>query len=149
MGQISGGKAKMTDAGTHVPLIAYWPGKSPAGKVLDDLIDFSDFLPTICEAAGAPIPNDRIIDGRTFLPQILGKKGKSREWIFCHYWGYGRKKEETREYVRDQRWKLYDNGQMYDTRNDILEQSPLQDSEPELLAVRKRLQAALEAVRKQ
>ncbi len=148
-GQISGGKAKMTDAGTHVPLIAYWPGKSPAGKVLDDLIDFSDFLPTICEAAGAPIPNDRIIDGRTFLPQILGKKGKSREWMFCHYWGYGRKKEETREYVRDQRWKLYDNGQMYDTRNDILEQSPLQDSEPELLAVRKRLQAALEAVRKQ
>ncbi|MDZ7724851.1 MAG: sulfatase-like hydrolase/transferase [candidate division KSB1 bacterium] len=147
-GRIKGGKAQMTDAGTRVPLIACWSGKSPAGTVLEDLVDFSDFLPTVREAAGSAVPADRIIDGRTFLPQILGRKGKPREWIFCHYWGRGRNKEQTREFVRDQRWKLYDNGQMYDIKNDVLEQSPLQDTEPKLVAVRKRLQAAFEAVRK-
>ncbi|MBW2590534.1 MAG: hypothetical protein JRD71_07425 [Deltaproteobacteria bacterium] len=92
-------------------------------------------------------PTDRIIDGRTFLPQILGKNGKPREWIFCHYWGYGRKKEGTREFVRNQRWKLYDNGQMYDIKNDVAEQSPLKETAPEVLAERKRLQEALDAVR--
>lgn len=147
-GRIKGGKAKMTDAGTRVPLVATWRGKSPAGKVLEDLVDFSDFLPTVCEAACAPIPTDRVIDGRTFLPQILGRKGKPREWIFCHYWGRGRNRKETREFVRDQRWKLYNDGKMYDIRSDVLELSPLQETEPELVAVRKRLQAALEVVKK-
>ena len=63
--RVKGGKSQMTDAGTRVPFIATWPGKSPTGKVLDDLIDFSDFLPTVCEAAGAPVPADRVIDGRS------------------------------------------------------------------------------------
>jgi len=137
----------MTDAGTRVPLIAHWRGKSPIGRVVEDLVDFSDFLPTVCETAGVSPPTDRIIDGRTFLPQILGKNGKPREWIFCHYWGYGRKKEGTREFVRNQRWKLYDNGQMYDIKNDVAEQSPLKETAPEVLAERKRLQEALDAVR--
>lgn len=146
-GSIRGWKGSMTDGGTRVPLVATWPGKNPSGKVLEDLIDFSDFLPTVCEAAGAPVPADRIFDGRSFLPQILGRKGKAREWVFCHYWGFGRKKEETREFVRNQRWKLYDDGRMYDIKNDVLEEHPLEKAEPEVVAARKRLQAALEAVR--
>ena len=137
----------MTDAGTRVPLIATWHSKSPAGKVLEDLVDFSDFLPTVCEGAGAAVPADSIIDGRTFLPQILGRKSKPREWVFCHYWAKGRNKKGTREFVRDVRWKLYDNGQMYDIKNDVLERSPLKDSETEVIVARKRLRAALETVK--
>lgn len=41
--EIQGGKAKFTDAGTHVPLIANWPGTTPAGTTCKDLIDFTDF----------------------------------------------------------------------------------------------------------
>ena len=147
--RVKGGKSSMTDAGTRVPLVASWPGKSPTGKILNDLVDFSDFLPTLCEAAGAPIPSDRIIDGRTFLPQIQGKEGEPREWVYCYYWGSKdmEKKGVRREFVRDQRWKLYNNGQMYDIENDVLEQSPLKEDEPELIVVRKRLKAALEAAR--
>src|SRR5207249_9215665 len=42
-----GGKGETTDAGMHVPLIVSWPGKATAGKVCPDLVDSTDFVPTI------------------------------------------------------------------------------------------------------
>ena len=40
---IKGGKGGLKDMGTHVPLVAYWKGKTPPGTVLNDLVDFTDF----------------------------------------------------------------------------------------------------------
>jgi len=34
--------------------------------VSDALVDFSDFLPSAVEAAGAALPEDRVFDGRFF-----------------------------------------------------------------------------------
>src|SRR5687767_12974418 len=45
-----GGKGRSNARGTHVPLIANWPGSISAGKVNEDLIASTDFLPTICAA---------------------------------------------------------------------------------------------------
>ena len=50
---VAGGKGTMTDAGTRVPLIAAWPGVVKPGAVCDDLIDFSDFLPTFVKLGSA------------------------------------------------------------------------------------------------
>ncbi len=124
-GTVRGGKAAMTDSGTHVPLIANWPGRIPAGRVNENLVDFSDFLPTFATFSGGGLPADRPIDGLSFASQLLGKADKTRQWVFCHYWGYGRRKEDTREFVRDKRFKLYDNGEFFDVENDPLEQHPL------------------------
>ncbi|MHC4647973.1 MAG: sulfatase/phosphatase domain-containing protein, partial [Planctomycetota bacterium] len=77
---VIGGKGRLTDAGTKVPLIANWPGTTPVGKVCDDLIDFSDFMPTFAELAGATPPKDRVIDGVSFASQLMGKRGNPREW---------------------------------------------------------------------
>ena len=41
--EMIGDKGRPTDAGTHVPLVAQWKGHIPAGKVNQDLIDFTDF----------------------------------------------------------------------------------------------------------
>src|SRR6476659_4877306 len=46
---ISGQKATMLEGGSRVPLIVNWPGHTPAGKVNNDLIDFSDFFATFAE----------------------------------------------------------------------------------------------------
>ena len=35
-----------------MPLLASWKGVVPAGKVVDDLIDFSDFYATFAELGG-------------------------------------------------------------------------------------------------
>lgn len=144
-GIIQGDKGQTTDAGTRVPLIANQPGVVPSGKVCSDLVDFSDFVPTFAEAAGTEIPENMKVDGRSFLPQLSGKKGNPREWIFCHYdprWGNRRK----RRFVRDKRWKLYADGELYDVPADTLEQNP-NPSDPEAVAARKRLQAVLDSIK--
>ena len=78
---VAGGKGATTNAGTRVPLIASWPRFTSEGRVCSDLIDFSDFFPTLCEAAAATIPSGPAMDGTSFLPQIRGKRGDPREWI--------------------------------------------------------------------
>jgi len=141
---IRGDKGNTTDGGTHVPMIANQPGVIPAGKVCGDLVDFSDFVPTFAEAAGTEIPGDMPVDGRSFMPQLRGEKGNPREWIFCHYdprWG----KRKMRRFVRDKRWKLYANGELYDVPADTLEQNP-NPSGPEAAEARKRLQKVLRSI---
>ena len=81
---IHGGKAFPTDAGTHVPLVANWRGVAPAGQVTDDLVNFSDFMPTLAAVAGAGLPAG-VIDGHSFLPRLRGQGGPARDWVFCHY----------------------------------------------------------------
>ncbi len=77
---IQGGKGTMTDRGTHVPMMIRWPNHIKAGSTCNDLIDFSDIFPTLCELAGAPLPKEDL-HGRSFLPQLLGKPGNPREWV--------------------------------------------------------------------
>lgn len=131
--RISGEKGSMLEGGANVPLIVNWPGKTPAGKVTADLIDSTDFHPTFAELAGAPLPAKTVIDGRTFAPQLQGKKGQPREWIFiqlARMW-----------YVRDAKYKLDQSGQLFDMSKAPFEEIPL----PATAAApaRARLQAAL------
>jgi arylsulfatase A len=55
---VQGGKNHLNDAGTRVPFIVNWPGIAPRGKVVEDLIDFTDLLPTFAEVSGANIPKN-------------------------------------------------------------------------------------------
>ena len=142
--KVAGGKGKMTDAGNRVPFIVSWPGTTPAGKVSRDLVDFSDFLPTICEAAGVAVPDSLNIDGRSFLPQLQGERGNPRDWIYMWYARNGGPKGQ--EFTRDQRHKLYRDGRFFDVQEDVLEKSPLDFSglSPELRKTHEKLQAALD-----
>ncbi|MHC4618959.1 MAG: sulfatase-like hydrolase/transferase [Planctomycetota bacterium] len=144
---IKGGKSKTIDAGTHVPLIANWKGAVPPGRICDDLVDFSDFLPTLAEAAGAALPENLVIDGRSFLPQLRGRKGNPRQWLFCHYTRSGGR-ETPRRFVRDKRWKLYDTGKLFDVQADPLEQRPISPGSggEQAAATRKRFQAVLDSI---
>ena len=140
---VQGGKGKMTDAGTRVPLIASWPGTISRGAVLRDLVDFSDFLPTLCEAAGVTVPADLTIDGRSFLPRLKGQKGNPREWVYC--W-YKKKKGDppVEVWARNHSYKLYGTGKFYDVSKDLLEKTPLSDLSPEAEQARSMLLKALD-----
>lgn len=142
---IQGGKGQTTDAGTRVPLVAYWPGVVPAGRANDDLVDFSDSLPTALEAAGAPVPCG--LDGQSFLPQLCGKVGSPREWIYCYYCPRPERTQPAR-FVRDQRWKLYGDGRFFDVVNDPAEKHPLEkvESGTPADAAKRKLAAALQSV---
>ena len=138
---ITGGKGLTTDAGTRVALIANWQGTTPAGLAAGDIVDFSDLLPTLADAAGAALPANRIIDGRSFLPQLRGQTGNPRAWIYCYY----QKNPDSliQRFARDQQWKLYDDGNLFDVPADVLEQNP-NPAGAEADAARARLQNVLD-----
>ncbi len=145
-GPFEGGKGLTLDSGCHVPLIVSWPGTAPRGAVRDDLIDFSDVLPTLVEVAGAKLPDDREIDGRSFLPQLKGQPGTPRAWVFCHYDpAWGQLSRHRTRFARDRRYKLYHDGRLYDAQSDPRELTPLTD-DPALQPIRSKLQSALDAM---
>ncbi|MEQ9437529.1 MAG: sulfatase-like hydrolase/transferase [Cyclobacteriaceae bacterium] len=123
--KVAGMKGLPVDAGTHVPLIAQWAGRPGQGQVVRDLIDFTDILPTLLEAAQVEKPTDFLVDGRSFLPQILGERGHPREWIFCDY-NSGKPQFPIVRYAQDHQYKLYSDGSFYHFTKDREEQHPLQ-----------------------
>lgn len=141
---VKGGKGTTTTWGTHVPLVANWPGKVPTGRVSADLVCSTDFLPTLCEAAGATVPAELKIDGRSFMPQILGEKGSPREWLYAWYNPSGGPTPKA-EFAHDARFKLYSDGRLFDVRADDKEKQPLAAASlsADAAAAKAKLQAAL------
>jgi len=139
--EIRGGKGELNDRGTRVPLIANWPGVTPSGAVSDDLVDFTDFLPTFAELAGARLPQGQLADGQSFAPRLRGSSGSPRALVYCEggksYW------------VRNQRWKLYNDGRLFNMDADPYEKKPIRpdDDTPESAGTRSKLQESLDALR--
>ena len=124
--RIRGHKGYPTRAGTHVPLIANWPGTILPGQVNNNLVDFTDFLPTLLDAAHTTLPTTEFTDGVSFYPQLLQLPFEPRAWVFCHYapnWG----RFEPRRYVHDKQYKLFANGEFYDMDTDPMQETPLTD----------------------
>jgi arylsulfatase A len=135
--KIIGLKASMLEGGSRVPLIAKWPGITPAGKVNHDLIDFSDFFATFAEFAGAPLPEGVTLDSHSFAPQIKGQKGTSRDWVYVELNG--------KSYARNARFKLTNGGDLYDLSEAPFSEIPVSSTttDPAAIAARKQLQEVL------
>ena len=97
----------------------------------NDLVDVTDFLPTMLDAAGAETPEGYLIDGRSFYPQLKGEKGDPKEWIFFHYDPMTANRTDLGRirFVRDHDWKLYETGELYDLNADIDEELPIFESD--------------------
>jgi arylsulfatase A len=133
---VRGGKGSMRDTGSWVPLLASWPGVIKAGAVNEGLVDFTDLLPTCLELAGVPSPEG--IDGISFAPQLRGQPGKSRQWVHSLL--------VEKYFVRDAKWKLRENGELYDVSNSPYAETlvPPASETSESGAARARLQAVLD-----
>lgn len=122
--EIPGGKGGTTDRGTHVPFFAYWKGHTPRGGVSNDLIEFTDFYPTLAEAAGVEMGPRDPIDGISFLPLIKGEKRTAeRIWQLNHYqpyWG-----PMPGQYIRNKDYKLYRDGRLIHVSKDLFEEKDL------------------------
>lgn len=137
-----GRKGSLTNGGTHAPLIASRPGTIPS-KVHNDLIDFSDFLPTFCEIAKSST-DGLTLDGVSFLPQLHGEAGKPRKFVYCWY-NRDMTPGKTQATARNQRYKLYGSGEFYDVPNDLQEKQPLATDSltPKQVAIKGELQGVL------
>lgn len=146
--EFAGAKGQSIDGGTHVPLVVTWPKQIEAGQVSQNLVDFSDVLPTICEAAQIAVPDSLDIDGHSFLPGMLGQIGQPREWVYNWYSRSG-EVDKAKVFARNQRFKLYDTGEFYEVPLDELEHKSLDVSRlgEKEKAVHERLSRVLESYR--
>jgi len=102
-----GSKGTLFEGGTRVPMIVNWQGVTPEnGKVSEELIDSSDFMPTFAELAGVNLPQNKVIDGVSFVSQLQGDKGKPREWIFVQL--------AAGWFALEKGWKLNQDGELFD-----------------------------------
>ncbi|HUQ72151.1 MAG TPA: sulfatase-like hydrolase/transferase, partial [Planctomycetaceae bacterium] len=136
--RVIGQKGTMKEGGSRVPLIVNWPGTTPAGKVLPDLVDFSDFYVTFAELAGAKLPADLKLDGRSFAPQLRGEKGQPREFAFVQL--------NDEWYARNQQWKLTQAGDLFSMKDAPFDEIAVakDSSDPAAKVARAQLQAALD-----
>jgi arylsulfatase A len=143
---VVGGKGLTTAAGMHVPLIASWPGRMMGGSICSDLVDSTDFVPTFLDAAGITAVSDLKLDGRTFLPQLLGAEGQPRDWIYSWYSPRQGTDMRVREFAFNHRFKLYRTGEFFDLREDGEEKQPCRVAslEGQAAAAARLLQGALD-----
>jgi len=90
----------------HFPMIMSWPGVIPKGQILRQIGNHVDLLPTICKAAGVPIPVNRTFDGFDALPVAVFGAPSNHDAIF---WPSGGQLA-----VRKGNWKLVQNGKIFD-----------------------------------
>jgi len=140
---VRGGKGKTTNAGTHVPMVAYWPGVIEPGEVNDNLIDMSDFLPTCLAACSIEATNQ--IDGLSFFHQLIGKPGIDRKWIYCYY-NPRPERTEASYFIRDTQYKLYGDERFYDLKVDHLENSPITQPKGDTLKAFSELRTTLDSL---
>jgi arylsulfatase A-like enzyme len=156
---VKGGKASLAEAGVREPFIVNCPSLVPAGVKTDALTDFTDMIPTFAELAGARLPGDVIIDGRSIAKLISGKKKDSdRRWIMAMGFGPAKiadgrvktKKTFTDRVVRDKRYKLWvENGKslkLFEILSDPAEKNNIIDN-PDLkvAAARTKLEAVVQS----
>ena len=130
---MKGAKGSPHQGGSRVPLFMRLPGFTKPGVDIDRLARHYDLFPTLAEIAGAEIPKDVNLDGRSLVPLIKNPKTTwaDRETFFHvgrwakagapNSFGKGNPDPDASKYknfaVRNQKWRLVNN-ELYDIEND-------------------------------
>ncbi len=126
---VPGEKGQSTTYGTHVPFMVSWPGHTTAGKVTDQLVDFTDFMPTLANLTGLPVPTTYgTLDGKDFSKVITtSATTTTKDYVFLHWDpAIGNASRQLVRYAGNSTYKLYDgSGYFYNVVKDIEETYPI------------------------
>ncbi len=127
-------KGSLREGGIREPLLASWPGRIQPGTESGHISALWDILPTLCEIAGAPLPED--IDGISMLPALTGEsEQKEHEYL---YWESRPRGEQV---VRKGPWKGFRGNinegdltiELYNLDEDPAESNDVADEHPEIV----------------
>ena len=109
------------EGGFRVPFVMRWPGRIPAGQVLNGIFSLEDVVPTVMAAAGVPDVKEKLLtgykagdktykvhlDGYNQLPYLSGQSQQSARREFFYYG------EANLYAIRVDDWKIH-----FQTKND-------------------------------
>jgi len=84
-GPLRNKKGSCYDGGIREPGLIRWPGHTKPSTTSDEPVGHVDFLPTICEITGIPVPADRKIDGASWLSVLGGGQVKRTTPLYWHF----------------------------------------------------------------
>lgn len=67
----------------HLPLVMMWQGHFPAGSTVESPVSFTDFAPTILEAAGIAPSKLGTLEGRSIMPVLKGDSTAATRSYVC------------------------------------------------------------------
>ncbi len=115
----------------RVPLLVYAPGLVRPGTRVSQMVLNIDIAPTILDLCGVQPPQGQM-DGRSFLPLLLGQRPKWRDhFIYEYYWEWNFPATPTMFAIRTDRYKyvyyhgVWDWDSFYDLQTDPIERHNL------------------------
>ncbi len=134
-GALRGWKGQMYEGGIRVPMCVSWPGQIPASSKCERVGLTMDLFATVCEAAGAKVPDG--IDGVSLLADMRGKGQAAAKRDLVWVRREGGMPYAGREFYAFRRgdWKLLQNSafetyELYNLAVDPQEQRNLAKAEP-------------------
>jgi len=139
---LRGGKATIYEGGTREPCFVIWPGVVQPGSHSEAMIQGMDFYPTLAAMAGAKLPADQLMDGRSFMSVLKGQSTTARNSIF-DFFPHNVKAtgQLPAASVREGDWKLIrffhdgpqreDRFELYNLRDDLGESNNVAGTQPE------------------
>ncbi|MCG6189379.1 sulfatase [Maribellus maritimus] len=79
------GKGSYYEGGIREPMFAYWKGKIEQGTTTDYPVSNLDFYPTILEVAGISKPEEKVLDGQSFVSLLKGNSMLRERPLFWHF----------------------------------------------------------------
>lgn len=112
------------DQVTRVPLIVWSPGRVPAGKTVDGLVQQQDIASYLFQVAGIKQPPGLEIEDLS--PALTGGEFTGRDAVYCENAKEKRMCAAHLSVMRTEEWKLVhyfdaESGQLFDLKNDPLE----------------------------
>jgi arylsulfatase len=139
-GGYRGGKATVYHGGTHAPSFWRWPAVLNGGVDCPALAAHIDVYPTLAEIAGVKLTGDlaKQVDGRNLLPLL---KNPHADWpdrtLVTHMgrWKRGEagKSKHIQCSIRDSRFRLVENRELFDLQIDPGETTNVIEKHPEVV----------------
>ena len=152
MAPLKGYKGTYYEGGIRVPMFVTWPGIVETGSTCDEPVIGVDFYPTLCEMAGATLPESQPRDGISLVPLLKGHPDalppRSLYWHFPAYLQSYSRTDQQRDplyrsrpvgVIRNGDWKLleyFESGdlELFNLAGDVGESTNLVDRHPEKAA---------------
>ncbi len=140
-GGFRGGKGSVYHGGTHSPAFWRWPAAFKGGVDCDAFTAHIDVLPTLAEIAGVKLTGDvaKQVEGRSMLPLLKNPKAAWPDRTLVTHtgrWPHGQAAQSKfkSSSIRDSRFRLVNNTELYDLKADKGETTNVIEKHPDVVA---------------
>lgn len=124
-GSMRGRKGSTDEGGVRTPLFLRWTGQVDKGQRIEQVTAVADLLPTLVDITGIDHNFNKPLDGISFMPLLFEVNPSWKDRTIVNNW-------REKVSVRNQRFRLDHEGNLYDIENDRGQTTDVADQFPEI-----------------